>query len=145
GGPFHLKPVQATAARGLLLVEDGIEFEAALVAHDTAALSTHGLVLEPHLEVVVLCHAGRVRLLGLTASYIATQHLTQDKHGNEIYGGSRLQFARGRYEALQGLALADEERLAIEMGRRYDEAADDCYPRFFASRRNYDVAAGVDA
>lgn len=145
GGPFRLKPVQATAGRGQLLVKDKKEFEAAVAQLDTAALSTHGLVLERHLEEVVTYSVGQVRLHGLTASYIGTQQLTQDNHGHEVYGGSRLQFARGRYEALQGLALADEERLAIEMARRYDEAADACYPGFFASRRNYDVAAGVDA
>ena len=36
-------------------------------------------------------------------------------------------------------------RLAIAQARVYDRAADECFLGFFASRRNYDVAQGIDA
>ncbi|NLC35688.1 MAG: DUF3182 family protein, partial [Alcaligenaceae bacterium] len=54
-------------------------------------------------------------------------------------------FTRGGYAALHDLPLDDDCRQAVELARRYDAAADACYPAFFASRRNYDVAAGVDS
>ena len=53
--------------------------------------------------------------------------------------------ARGDYDALLGLDLATSARLAIEQARRYEDAAFQCFTGLFASRRNYDVACGLDA
>ena len=53
--------------------------------------------------------------------------------------------ARGDFDALLALDLAEDARLAIAQARAYDDAAHACFPGFFASRRNYDVAQGVDA
>lgn len=143
-GAVRLKPVLAKAGRGQILISHARELDAALASQDSHALAQYGCVLEAHLDDVVTYSVGQVRLPGLTASYIGTQRLTRDNAGETVYGGSRLQFSRGSYEALQALALDDDCRRAVDLAGRYDSAADACYPGFFASRRNYDVAAGRD-
>ena len=145
GLPVRLKPVRATAGRGQKRITHIDALDDAVAQQDAEALAEYGLVLETHLEDVVTYSVGQVRLPGLTASYIGTQCLTRDNQGGLVYGGSRLQFARGGFESLSGLPLSDDFRQAIELAKRYDRAADACYPGFFASRRNYDVAAGTDA
>lgn len=141
----RVKPVHATAGRGQVIVRTIEELEAALAGQDASALAVCGIVLEAHLENVMTFSVGQFRLPGLTASYIGTQCLTRDNNGEEVYGGSRLCFARGGFEALLTLDLDADHRQAVEMAAHYDAAADACYPNFFASRRNYDVAAGLDA
>jgi hypothetical protein len=51
----------------------------------------------------------------------------------------------GDYADLLALALPDDVRLAVEQARVFDAAADQCYPGFYASRRNYDIAQGLDS
>ncbi|MNT81630.1 hypothetical protein D3C72_2212420 [compost metagenome] len=36
-------------------------------------------------------------------------------------------------------------RLAIQQAQVFDRAADEAYPGFYASRRNYDIAQGLDS
>ncbi|MEB2398787.1 MAG: DUF3182 family protein [Alcaligenaceae bacterium] len=141
-GPVRIKPVLATAGRGQILVESRGELLAALERQQGGLLETHGLVLEEHLEDVKTYSVGRVAVGGLVASYVGTQSLTRDNHGELVYGGSTLTVARGEFEALLLLALSEEERLAIAKARRYDEAATRCFAGFTASRRNYDIAGG---
>jgi hypothetical protein len=62
----------------------------------------------------------------------------------EVYGGSDLVVARGDFTALLDLPIPDDVRQAVMQARQYDEAAHACFPGFFASRRNYDIAAGYD-
>jgi hypothetical protein len=71
--------------------------------------------------------------------------LTKDAHGEDVYGGSNLLVVQGGYEDLLALELPDDVRLAIEQAQVFDSAADEAYPRFYASRRNYDIAQGVDS
>jgi hypothetical protein len=52
---------------------------------------------------------------------------------------------RGEFASLLQLELPAEVRLAVEHARAYDAAARTHFPTFFASRRNYDVAAGMNA
>jgi len=143
-GPLRLKPVHATAGRGQKFVTEDKELEAALEGLDPVMLGECGVVLEAHLENVTTYSVGQVRLPSIMASYIGTQRLTRDNRGELVYGGSRLQFCRGDYDALRGLPLSAPLRQAIDLAKRYDQAADACYPGFFASRRNYDVAGGID-
>lgn len=145
GSTVRLKPVDATAGRGQQVIDDPRALDTAISRLDPHVFAECGLVLESHLEAVETFSVGQVRFAGLIISYIGTQQLTRDNHGHEVYGGSRLQFVRGEFDALQGLPLNDDWRLAVELARCYDSAADACYPGFFASRRNYDVAAGTDA
>lgn len=141
----RLKPVHATAGRGQVVLQSMDDLDFALLDQDENALSECGVVLEAQLEHVVTYSVGQVRLPGLVASYIGTQSLTRDNHGEEVYGGSRLQICRGDYSALDQLDLDDETRRAVKVAAEFDAAADAGYPEFFASRRNYDVAAGLDA
>jgi hypothetical protein len=50
---------------------------------------------------------------------------------------------RGGWNALDALPMAAEARAAVAAARLYDEAVAE-YPGFTASRRNYDVAQGLD-
>jgi hypothetical protein len=52
---------------------------------------------------------------------------------------------QGNYEDLLQLQLPADVRLAIEQAQIFDRAADEAYPGFYASRRNYDIAQGLDS
>jgi hypothetical protein len=144
-GPVRIKPVHATAGRGQTLVFTIAELHAALNELDTSRLAECGLVLEEHLNDVKTYSVGQVDIAGTVASYVGTQQLTADNHGAMIYGGSDLIVARGEFDALFALDLPDEMRLAITQAKIYDNAALSCLPGFFASRRNYDIARGIDS
>ncbi|HCL76320.1 MAG TPA: DUF3182 domain-containing protein, partial [Pseudomonas sp.] len=70
--------------------------------------------------------------------------LTQDNTGEMVYGGSDLLVVEGGFDALLRLDLDESTRQAVSQAQAYDEAASSCYRDFFASRRNYDIARGVD-
>jgi hypothetical protein len=144
-GPVRVKSVRAKAGLGQTLVCNPIELEAALGAIVTADLPHYGVVLEEHLNEVKTCSVGQVRVGDFVASYCGTQRLTKNGRGEEVYGGSDLLVARGDFEALAGLGQSAETRLTIEQAERYDTAAMDCFTGMFASRRNYDVAQGLNA
>lgn len=144
-GPVRLKAVRATAGRGQIAVCGGAELEAALAAVETDELSGHGLVLEEDLAGVTTYSVGQVRVADLVASYCGTQRLTPDNGGAQVYGGSDLVVARGDFEALLALDPPEGARLAVAQARTYDAAAMECFPGLIASRRNYDVAQGMDA
>jgi hypothetical protein len=144
-GPVRVKTVRATGGRGQAVAPDAAALEAVLDAVEAAELSEHGLVLEEDLADVTTHSVGQVRVAGLVASYCGTQRLTPDNAGEAVYGGSELLVARGGFEALAGLGLPEEARLAVAQARVYDAAAAECFAGMFASRRNYDVARGSDA
>jgi hypothetical protein len=144
-GPVRLKAVRATAGRSQIVVCGAAELEVALAAVDTTELSGHGLVLEEDLTEVTTYSVGQVCVADLVASYCGTQRLTPDNGGAQVYGGSDLVVARGDFEALLALGLCEDARLAVAQARTYDAAAMECFPGLFASRRNYDVAQGMDA
>lgn len=148
-GPVRIKPVRATAGRGQVVASDvaGLDaaLDAALGAMDEAELSAHGLVLEENLVEATTYSVGQVRVAELVASYWGTQCLTPDGTGEAVYGGSELVVARGGFEALDALGPPEAARLAAAQARTYDDAAMECFPGIFVSRRNYDVIRGVDA
>ena len=143
-GSVRIKPVRATGGRGQQRVDDSDALDQALFALDEQELAEYGLVLEAHLEHVTTFSVGQVRVGGRLASYYGTQRLTEDNAGNEVYGGSDLVVVDGDFEALLALDLTETTRLAVSQAQVYDEAASACYRNFFASRRNYDIAQGVD-
>lgn len=143
-GSVRIKPVRATGGRGQQRVDDSDALDQALFALDEQELAEYGLVLEAHLEHVTTFSVGQVRVGGRLASYYGTQRLTEDNAGNEVYGGSDLVVVDGDFEALLALELTETTRLAVSQAQVYDEAASACYRNFFASRRNYDIAQGVD-
>ncbi|MBK3866400.1 DUF3182 family protein [Pseudomonas stutzeri] len=143
-GPLRIKPVRATGGRGQQRINDADSLDQALSALDERELAHYGLVLEANLDRVTTFSVGQVRVGGRLASYYGTQRLTQDNAGNEVYGGSDLVVVDGDFEALLALDLSETTRLAVSQAQVYDEAASACYRQFFASRRNYDIAQGID-
>jgi hypothetical protein len=143
-GPVRIKPVRATGGRGQQRVNDSDSLDRALFALDEQELAQYGVVLEAHLDRVTTFSVGQIRVGGRLASYYGTQRLTQDNAGNEVYGGSDLVVVNGDFEALLELDLPETTRLAVSQAQVYDEAASACYRQFFASRRNYDIAQGID-
>lgn len=107
---------------------------------DAAKLFSAGVVLEQDLHDVVTHSVGQSFIGEHVFSYCGEQYLTQDGQGEEVYGGSNLLVVPGYYEDLLQLALPDDVRQAIEQARVFDNAADEAYPGFYASRRNYDIA-----
>jgi uncharacterized protein DUF3182 len=144
-GRARIKPARGVGGRGQTVVSNAQELDTALAAIEDAELATHGVVVESNLRNVTTFSVGQVRVADLVASYYGTQRLTKDNQGRDVYGGSDLIVARGDYDALLNLALAPEARLAVTQARVYDEAASTCFPGLIASRRNYDVAQGLDA
>ena len=143
-GPLRLKPVRATAGRGQTVIENLAALETQLQAMDQAELALWGLVLEENLDQVQTFSVGQALVAGLVCSYYGVQHLTRDHQGESVYGGSDLVLVRGDYDQLLQLDLEDPLRLAITQARRYEHAAIQAFPGFLASRRNYDVARGLN-
>jgi hypothetical protein len=143
-GPVRLKPVHATAGRGQRVVNSLIELADALAAIDPAELADAGLVLEENLTAVSTYSVGQVRVADITATYYGVQRLTNDNAGEEVYGGSDLVVVCGNFEALVQLRLPESIRIAVKQAQVYD-AATSVFSGMFASRRNYDVAQGMNA
>lgn len=144
-GPIRLKPVHACAGRGQEVIENLKQLELILARPDMPELFAQGVVLEQDLQEVVTHSVGQSFIGGRVFSYCGEQYLTQDGQGEAVYGGSNLLVVPGYYDALLALALDDDVRLAIEQAQVFDNAADEAYPGFYASRRNYDIAQGLDS
>lgn len=144
-GPIRLKPVHACAGRGQEVIRSLDEFDAILARPDAAQLFTDGVVLEQDLHDVVTHSVGQSFIGEHVISYCGDQYLTRDGQGEEVYGGSNLLVVQGYYEDLLKLDLPDDVRLAIQQAQAFDNAADEAYPGFYASRRNYDIAQGLDS
>ena len=143
-GPVRIKAVRATAGRGQAIATSIDELNSLLNTLDVGEIANHGLVLEEHLHDVTTHSVGHVRIRDSQIAYYGTQHLTADNQGAVVYGGTDLVVVEGSFEALLTLKLSDELREAISKAHIFDTAATQCLPGFFASRRNYDVACGVD-
>ena len=144
-GALRIKPVRATGGRGQEEVTSVQALDHALEKMDEAELAQYGLVLEANLEHVTTFSVGQIRAAGRTLSYYGTQRLTQDNTGETVYGGSDLLVVEGDFDALLGLDLPERTRLAVSQAQVYDDAASACFRNFYASRRNYDIAQGIDA
>ena len=143
-GAVRIKSVNGSGGRGQCTVRNRTHLIEFIEQHDLGELASAGLVLEEHLDNVETYSVGRIQVGGLIASYVGTQALTPDNAGNLVYGGSELRLVRGDWDALLTLECTQAERKAVELARIYDEAAFRCYPSLYASRRNYDVACGLD-
>ncbi|MFN3355983.1 MAG: DUF3182 family protein [Pseudomonas sp.] len=144
-GPLRVKPVHACAGRGQEVIHSLDEFDALLARPDAAKSFSEGVVLEQDLKDVVTHSVGQSVIGDHVFSYCGEQYLTKDGQGEEVYGGSNLLVVPGYYEALLTLDLPDDVRLAVEQAQVFDAAADEAYPGFYASRRNYDIAQGRDS
>ncbi|CRM03388.1 hypothetical protein [Pseudomonas sp. 24 E 13] len=144
-GPIRLKPVNACAGRGQEVIRSLDEFDALLARPEAAAMFNDGVVLEQDLQDVVTHSVGQSFIGDHVISYCGEQYLTRDGQGEEVYGGSKLLVVPGGYDDLLALALPDDVREAVRQAQVFDKAADEAYPGFYASRRNYDIAQGLDS
>jgi hypothetical protein len=144
-GPIRMKPVHACAGRGQEVIKSLDAFDEILSRPDIAKQFSEGVVLEQDLSDVVTHSVGQSFIGDKVLSYCGDQYLTKDAHGEDVYGGSNLLVVQGGYEELLALELPDDVRLAIEQAQVFDSAADEAYPRFYASRRNYDIVQGLDS
>lgn len=141
-GAVRIKPVRSTGGHGQQVVPSIAELDNAIRDLNPDDLKA-GIVLEENLEDVSTVSVGQVLVGDLRAAYFGSQRLTVDNSGNEVYGGSDLVVAKGTMGVLLDLDLPERFRLAVNQARAYD-AATACLPGMFASRRNYDIAQGLD-
>ena len=144
-GPARIKLAGGIGGRGQFVIQDANELNRLLDSMNDGELGAEGLVLEEQLDDVTTHSVGQVRVAGSVASYWGTQRTTRNNRGADVYGGSDLIVVRGGFDALRTLPLSTDAQLAVSRALVYDEAADACFPNFFASRRNYDVVEGTDA
>jgi hypothetical protein len=144
-GPVRVKRATGIGGQGQFVCHDSGEVDAVLDAIDTQEIATLGIVVEENLHDVQTYSVGQVEVAGIVASYCGTQRLTPNNRGVEVYGGSTLLVVRGDFAALLRLTLPPDTRRAIGQACRYDTAALHCFEGMFGSRRNYDVATGVNA
>ncbi|MBP1473247.1 DUF3182 family protein [Frateuria sp. MAH-13] len=143
-GPVRIKPAHGNAGRGQRVARDIGELDAIVADVDEDAFASDGLVLETDLLDLTTWSVGQVRVDHHTIAYYGTQWLTRDNAGEVAYGGSSLRVHRGGFDALLREPLPPPVREAAAQAQLYDEAARQCFPRMFASRRNYDVVQGKD-
>ncbi|MGV8889761.1 MAG: DUF3182 family protein [Pseudomonas sp.] len=144
-GPIRIKPIHACAGRGQEVIKSLDQFDAILARSDAETLFTEGVVLEQDLDQVITHSVGQTFIGDKVLSYCGDQYLTKDGQGEQVYGGSNLLVVQGYYDDLLELDLPDDVQLAIRQAQVFDSAADEAYPGFYASRRNYDIAQGVDS
>lgn len=145
-GAARVKPVCATGGRGQTVVQDAGALDRCLAAMDESGIALHGVTLEQNLARPETFSVGQVLVDQMIVSYYGRQRMTRDNAGQSVYGGSDLTLVRGDFDALLALTSPPPPlRLAIDQARRYHRAVIDCYPGFFASRVNYDVAQGEAA
>lgn len=144
-GPVRIKPARATGGRGQVVVSNIHELQVALDSMEPDELANWGVVLEENLTNVVTYSVGEVRVAEFVVTYWGTQRLTTDHAGTQVYGGSDLIVVRGGFEALLRLELSTESKLAVSQACEYAECAMARFPGLFASRRNYDIAQGLNA
>jgi hypothetical protein len=140
--PIRIKRPLGSEGKGQTVIASIEELDPVLEDLSEEDVTTYGVVIEEDLQKVVTRSVGRIDFDGFTMTYHGKQRLTTDNQGRSVYGGSDLICVRGDWETLDRLPLADEERIAINQAKAYDDAMGS-YPGFMASRKNYDIAEGI--
>ncbi|MGA0572762.1 DUF3182 family protein [Variovorax sp. VNK109] len=143
-GPARIKRVRETGGRGQFVCRSMAEVDACLQEMPDAMIERDGVVVEQNLSKVETLSVGQVWVAGMLASYFGYQKLTTNNRGEEAYGGSDLTVVRGDFHTLLAIELPHEVRVAVGQALAYNAAVSICFPQFFASRINYDVAQGFD-
>jgi hypothetical protein len=144
-GPLRIKASREKGGVGQVVVRNHDELSEKLTHSDLSELTKFGLVLEENLDSVETCSVGFISLGTMFISYYGTQVLTPNNHHNLVYGGSNLFVVRGGPGTLLDALVDNRQRLAVKQALTYDAALRRCYAGIIASRRNYDVAQGIDA
>src|SRR5262249_38256404 len=142
-GSIRLKRSVSCGGGGQQAAANAAEVDAFLEKLSPDELTTYGLVLETNLHDVTTYSIGQILIGDTRVTYYGIQRLVADNDGHSVYGGSDLVCLRGDWDVLDRVSLTPEIRLAAAQARRYDMATA-AYPDFIATRRNYDVAQGVD-
>jgi hypothetical protein len=143
-GTMRVKEAWGAGGYGQTVISTPAEFETFLENYPEDKLVSHGLVLESNLCPVITRSVGQVGIGHLLIAYHGVQRTTLDNARCRVYGGSDLVCVRGDWDALDKLPMDADTRLAVTQARHYDHCAS-AYSGFFASRRNYDVAQGIDS
>jgi hypothetical protein len=143
-GSVRLKVAEGIGGSGQWVVPSVGELEARLLLLESEGLLRQGLVLERNLNDVTTLSVGQVCVDEQVVTYFGTQHEVTNNHGHRVYGGSELTLVRGGSDALLALDLARNVRTGVEQALLYDAAARVCFTGAFMSRRNYDIAQGLD-
>src|SRR5690606_28763874 len=142
-GDVRLKCPFARGGHGQVVVRSGRELVQWLQS-PASALVGDGLVVERHLVRSITYSVGGSSLPGHEIAYHGEQRNVTDPGGAEVYGGSVLTVRRGDLSTLCADVPEGELTSAVRAATRYDRAVRDAYG-VIASRRNYDVIAGVDS
>jgi hypothetical protein len=142
-GPIRVKEPLGDGGHGQTVVKEIVDLDLFLEKYLPDSLAPHGLVLETNLRRVTTRSVGHTAIGDRKIAYHGTQRSVRNNRGLLVYGGSHLTCARGGWAELANLPMDAEARLAVSQARTYDRNASR-YPGFFASRRNYDVAQGID-
>jgi len=142
-GPIRIKEPLAAGGAGQTVATTIDEVEAFLEAFPEAAIAAHGLVVESNLRDVTTASIGHITVDDMTIAYHGTQRVATNNAGCRVYGGSALVCVRGGWETLARLPMPGAVRLAAAQAKLYEDAMRE-YPGFMVSRRNYDVAQGLD-
>jgi hypothetical protein len=142
-GAIRLKQTLAHGGYGQAVVSSVRELEEVLGRLSVESIAINGLVIETNLCPIITRSVGQVAVGDSMIAYHGVQRTVINNAGRSVYGGSSLICVRGGWDALENEPMDMEVRVAVSQARIYDEYAI-AYPGFFASRRNYDVAQGLD-
>jgi len=143
-GPQRLKPAASRGGQGQQVVTSTDNLAEALARYEEDDYR-EGLVIEDDLDEAQTHSVGQVLINGVLLSYHGVQQRNRNPRGELVYGGSDLLVVRGDFDCLLALDLVSSVKQAIQQAMQFDRAAHQLLPGFFAARRNYDVAQGVDA
>jgi len=143
-GPQRLKPAASRGGQGQQVVTDTDQLAEALDGYEEGDYRD-GLVIEDDLQEPQTHSVGQVLINGVLLSYHGFQQRNRNPRGELVYGGSDLLVVRGDFDCLLALDLVGPVKQAIQQAMQFDRAAHQLLPAFFASRRNYDIAQGLDA
>lgn len=144
-GPVRVKKGLGVGGQGQGVFNNVTDLEQFVGTIPEQDLLRFGAVLEENLEEVTTFSIGQVNVGNATVSYYGTQEVTSDHDGQMVYGGSKLHVQRGGLGALLDTVRDPLQRRLVAQALRYEAAALNNLPGLFASRRNYDVALGIDA
>jgi hypothetical protein len=142
--PIRVKRPLCSGGRGQVLVTTLAQLDRFMTDLPSEEIETYGVVLETNLREICTLSIGRVELNEIPISYHGIQSRTKDNEGNWAYGGSDLFCVRGDWDALAAVPMPENIRMGMRQAQSYDQAMN-AYPGFMASRRNYDIAQGIDA
>ena len=144
GLPARIKRADGIGGLGQSVATERKSLDAALAHLDPQSLERVGAVVELNLKPVKTYSVGTVAVGAHRIAYFGMQQLTRSRSGLAVYGGSALSCIRGDLNDLFATLEDEAERRVLRCAIRYDAEVSHAYPDFFASRRNYDVALGVD-